>query len=74
MNPIYLGRGLLVGGLIATLLAGAPALLLQVIPALDGGFITVLAVMLLLTVVPLAVMIASAGAILLLWGLVQRRG
>lgn len=74
MNPIYLGRGLLVGGLIATLLAGAPALLLQVIPALDSGFISVLAVMLLLTVLPLAVLFASVGAVLLLWGLVRRRG
>lgn len=75
MILVPLGRGLLVGGLIAALVSGAPALLLAtVLPGLDDGFAGILALMLSLTVLPLALVFASAGAVLLLLGLWRRRG
>ena len=75
MNLIFLGRGLLVGGLIATLISAAPAILLGILPpALSQGLFGVIAAMLVLTVTPLAVVVFSAGAVLLLLGLWRRRG
>jgi hypothetical protein len=67
------GRGLLVWGLIAAALSFAPALVLILAPATWAqGFLGALAAMLSLTVTPLAAIVASAGAILLLVAVVLR--
>lgn len=67
------GRGLLIWGVIAALLSGAPAVLLSQLPPIYGdGFLGLLAALLSLTVTPLAVVIASVGAILLLVAVVRR--
>jgi hypothetical protein len=67
------GKGLLLWGIVAAIVSGAPALLLTLLPAQFGaGFIGLLAIMLSLSVTPLAVVVASVGAILLLVALVRR--
>lgn len=67
------GRGLLIWGLIAFAVAGAPMLLLQVLPeAVGAGFFGLLAIMLSLSVVPFAALVASVGAILLLVAVLRR--
>jgi hypothetical protein len=61
------GRGLFVWGLIAAVVSAAPAGLLMLLPAEFGsGFLGLLAIMLSISVTPLALVAASAGAILLL--------
>jgi energy-converting hydrogenase Eha subunit C len=67
-----LGRGLLLGGGIAALASATPALLIWLLPGLGEGFFGVLAIMLTLSVTPLAVLIASVGAILLLVAVLRR--
>jgi hypothetical protein len=73
MTLMLWGRGLLVWGAIAALLSGAPAVLLaQLPPAFSDGFVGLLAALMSLTVTPLALAVASAGAILLLVAAVRR--
>ena len=75
MTLIFLGRGLFIGGLIALILAAAPAIIFAVLPApLSDSFFGTLAGLLLLTIVPLAAVFASAGALLLLLGWLRQRG
>ncbi|HHY48531.1 MAG TPA: hypothetical protein GYA10_02125 [Alphaproteobacteria bacterium] len=75
MTVVRWGRALLFWGLVGALLSAAPFLLLSIMPDRFGtGFIGLLAIMLSLSVTPLAVAVASAGAILLLVALVRRRG
>lgn len=67
------GRALLLWGLVATLLSAAPALSLSVLPPEFGaGFFGLLAIMLSLSVAPLAAVIASVGALLLLVAVLRR--
>lgn len=63
---------MLLGGVIAALASLAPAALIWVLPGLDQGFFGLVAVLLTLGVTPLAVLFASAGAILLLVAVVRR--
>ncbi len=73
MVPVFWGRGLFVGGLVALVLSTAPALILsQLPPRFSDTFFGPLAGLLLLTVAPLALLFASAGAILLLVVLFRR--
>jgi hypothetical protein len=67
MTMMRWGRGLLIWGLVAVALSLAPAILLSFAPpALSEGFFGLTAVMLTLSVTPLAAVVASVGAILLL--------
>jgi energy-converting hydrogenase Eha subunit C len=68
------GRKVLLFGVVMALLSATPALLVYLFPLIDDGFFGTLAIMLTLTVTPLGVAIASVGAILLLVGVVRRRG
>lgn len=73
MTLMKWGRGLLVWGLVAALLSAAPMLLLTVAPsALSEGFLGTLALMLGVSVTPLAIVVASVGAILLLVAVLRR--
>lgn len=63
---------MLLGGVIAALASLAPAALIWVLPGLDQGFFGLLAVLLTLGVTPLALLFASAGAILLLVAVLRR--
>lgn len=63
---------MLLGGVIAALASAAPAVLIYVLPGLDQGFFGLVAVLLTLTVTPLAVLFAGAGAILLLVAALRR--
>lgn len=73
MTLFFFGRGLAVGGLIALVLAAAPAIIFALLPASAGeGFLATLAALLLVTVVPLAAVVASAGALLLLLAWLRR--
>lgn len=73
MTLMKWGRGLLIWGLVAALLSIAPVLLLSLAPsALGEGFLGTLALMLSLSVTPLAIVIASVGAILLLVAVLRR--
>ena len=63
---------MLLGGVIAALASLAPAALIWVLPGLDQGIFGLLAVLLTLGVTPLAVLFASAGAILLLVAVLRR--
>ena len=75
MTLIFLGRGLLIGGITALILAAAPAVILGLLPpAMSDNFYGTLAALLLLTIVPLSAFAASAGALLLLLGWLQQRG
>lgn len=66
------GYGLLLWGLVAAVASFAPALLLGALPGLELGFVNLLATLLTLTVTPLAVAVASVGAILLLVAVLRR--
>lgn len=68
------GRRLLVFGVLMALLSATPALLIALFPLLGDGFFGTVAILLTITVTPLGVVVASAGAILLLVGAVRRRG
>lgn len=68
------GRRLLVFGVLMALLSATPALLILLFPLLGDGFFGTVAILLTITVTPLGVVVASAGAILLLVGVVRRRG
>ncbi len=71
---VFWSRGLLIGGVVAALLSAAPALILsQLPPALSQSFFGTLAGLLTLTVTPLAVLAASAGAILWVVARFRRR-
>ena len=63
---------MLLGGVIAALASLAPAALIWVLPGLDQGIFGLLAVLLTLGVTPLALLFASAGAILLLVAVLRR--
>jgi hypothetical protein len=63
---------MLLGGVIAALASAAPAVLMWLLPGLDQGFFGIVAVLLTLTVTPLAVLFAGAGAILLLVAALRR--
>lgn len=65
------GRLLLMTGLAGAALSFAPALLLMLLGA-DGGFFGTVAILLTVTVTPIAVLAASAGVILLLAGALRR--
>jgi energy-converting hydrogenase Eha subunit C len=67
------GRGLLVWGLVATVLSLAPLLLVTLVPLLGDGFFGALAALLSLSIAPFAALVAIVGAILLLVALVRRR-
>ena len=71
---MHWGRRFLVFGVLMALISATPALLLTQLPWLDDGFFGTVAIMLLLTVTPLGVAVASAGAILLLVAVVRRYG
>jgi len=66
------GWRLLAFGIAMTLLSAAPALLIYLFPGLGDGFFGTVAIMLTVTVTPLGVIFASAGAILLLVAAVRR--
>ena len=66
------GRGLLLAGLVGAAASAAPALLLATMPTFDPGFFGLVATLLALSVTPLMLVVASAGAILLLAGAVRR--
>jgi hypothetical protein len=75
MTLIFIGRGLLIGGVGALILSAAPAIIFSFLPpALSDNFFGTLAGLLLLTIVPLAAFAASAGALLLLLGWLRQRG
>lgn len=69
---MHWGRVLLLGGVIAALASVAPAVLVWLLPGLDQGFFGLVAVLLTLGVTPLALLFASAGAILLLLAVLRR--
>lgn len=69
---MHWGRVLLLGGVIAALASAAPALLIWLLPAFGEGFFGTVALLLTLSVTPLAVLFASAGAILLLVAVLRR--
>lgn len=73
MTTLIWGRGLLLWGLVATLVALTPMLVLSVLPeSVGAGFFGLLAIMLALSVAPLGAVIAAVGAVLLLIGLWNR--
>lgn len=73
MSLIFFGRGLLIGGLLALVLAATPAVIFSFLPpALSENIFGTIGALLLVTVVPLAALFASAGALLLLVGLLRR--
>ncbi len=69
---MHWGRRFLVFGVLMTLISATPALLVMLWPWLDDGFFGTVAIMLTLTVAPLGVIVASAGALLLLVAAVKR--
>lgn len=69
---MHWGRRFLVFGSLMALISATPALLVMLWPWLDDGFFGTVAIMLTLTVAPLGVLVASAGAILLLVAAVRR--
>lgn len=69
---MHWGRGILIWGVVMGLAAGTPALLIFLLPGLGDGFFGTVAILLALTVVPMSVVIASVGAILLLVSAVRR--
>ena len=68
------GRRLLIFGVLMALISATPALIVILLPAIGEGFFGTVAIMLMLTVAPLGVMVASAGAILLLVAALRRSG
>lgn len=73
MTMFFWGRTLLIWGIVGALLSAAPALILaQLPPPYSEGFIGLVAALLSLSVTPLAVAAASAGAILLLVAALKR--
>jgi len=68
------GRRLLIVGVLMALISATPALITMLFPAIGEGFFGTVAIMLMLTVAPLGVMVASAGAILLLVAALRRSG
>lgn len=75
MDMIYLGRGLFLGGLLATAVCAAPALLLSLLPPAfsASGFIPTFAALLVIGAVPIALMITAFGLVALLIGWLQRK-
>ena len=68
------GRGLLIWGMFAVLAAVAPTLLLSLLPPdMLSGVVELIAILLLFSVLPLAAVVASAGALLLLVAVLRRR-
>ena len=72
MTLLFWGRGLFVGGLVATFLSLGPYLVLTMLPGVAPGFFGTLAALLTITVAPLAILALSVGAILLLIALLRR--
>jgi hypothetical protein len=72
MTLMFWARGLLIWGIVGLALSLGPALLINALPGLDGGLFGLVAVMLTVTVAPLAALSASVGAILLLVALFRR--
>jgi hypothetical protein len=69
---MFWARGLITWGLVGLAGSLGPALLLNALPALDTGFFGTVAVLLTITVAPLAALSVSAGVILLLVAVVRR--
>jgi hypothetical protein len=69
---MFWARGLITWGLVGLAGSFGPALLLNALPALDTGFFGTVAVLLTITVAPLAALSVSAGVILLLVAVVRR--
>jgi hypothetical protein len=71
---LFWGRGLFVGGLIGLLVSLLPSGLLLLFPVLaqSAGVLAVIAVMLVFSVAPLAVLSLSVGAILLILAALRR--
>jgi len=72
MTLMFWARGLLIWGIVGLLASLGPALVLNALPGLDVGLFGLIAVMLTITVAPLAAVSTSAGAILLLVALFRR--
>ena len=68
------GRRFLIFGVLMALISATPALIIMLLPAIGERFFGTVAIMLMLTVAPLGVMVASAGAILLLVAALRRSG
>lgn len=66
------GWRLLAFGAAMALVSATPALLVYLAPLLGDGFFGTLAILLTLTVTPLGLVVASAGAILLLVAALRR--
>ncbi len=69
---MFWARGLLTWGLVGLAGSLGPALLLNAFPVLDTGFMGTVAVLLTITVAPVAALSLSAGVILLLVALFRR--
>jgi hypothetical protein len=72
MTLMFWARGLLIWGFVGLAASLGPALLLTALLGLDIGFLGLIAVMLTITVAPIAALSVSAGAILLLVALFRR--
>ena len=73
MTLLQWGRGLALWGVVAALIAVTPAIVIGLLPAEYGaGFFGLIAIMLTLSVAPLAAAVASGGVILLLIAAVRR--
>ena len=68
------GRRFLIFGVLMALISATPALIIILLPGIGEGFFGTVAIMLMLTVAPLGIMVASAGAILLLVAALRRSG
>lgn len=67
------GRAMLLWGSVAALIAALPAIILYFLPPEAGsGFVGIIAILLTFSVLPMAALIASVGAILLLVGVLRR--
>ena len=66
------GWRLLAFGVAMTLLSALPAAAIYLLPVLGDGFFGTVAILLTVTVTPLGVVVASAGAILLLVAVLRR--
>jgi hypothetical protein len=74
MTLSFWGRGLLLWGLVAALAAMIPTAVVSLgPPGLFAGIFELVAILLLFSVLPLAVLVAVAGLALLLVGMLRRR-
>ena len=68
MTMMVWGRGLLIWGVVGALVSAAPSLLLLLLPGLAEGFLRYVAVLLALGLLPLCLITAAVGLVLLLVG------